>query len=160
MDALALLFELDSQGQTGTHATALLSKAVKDAGGTVAENAAGRHTHVVRPRAQHHGGAQLVGGTQECSVLWVLACLEAKEVLPVGAHPAYRPAGPVAAPAGGAPAPEVCVTGFAGARRAAAVSLLQSLGVRTNLSFNPKCPPDLLLAEDVGAESAKTAAAR
>jgi hypothetical protein len=130
-----------------------LTLAVKRLGGNVAvspDDAA--ITHLVQ--SQEDVGFELVAGVQRCSLLWVLACCEAGDLLPLGAHPLYRP--PSSAVRG---ARSVCVTGFTGARRMVFAALLEALGANVSMKLTLSNQP-VLVANDLATRSAKLDAAR
>lgn len=134
-----------------------LASAFLHLGGAVATDV---HDHAITHVVQQHVHQPLRGAcahAKRCSVVWVLACCEANEVLPAD-HPLYRPFMAKSAPAAGDAT--VCLTGFVTERRAVVAALLASLGTTVTLRFDPSSPPSLLVVHDVCALSPKIAAAR
>ena len=145
----------DHHAQTLHHK---IRNVVEDAGATVVESIADA-SHVIVPHTERRAFKEAEAkGKLICSPVWLIACLQASEILDTSAHHLYRPM-PGESIEGISNVRQASITGFVGLERLLAQVALMSMGCEFSLQYDPK-RTSLLVSNDVDDTSRKAEAAR
>lgn len=156
---LSDLVDGDQSGAVSKAVTQVLAALTKAQITLVAEPSEATHV-VVSNEQQAKRLTNLKPGTEVCSILWLCASVDAKQPLPINAHPLYKPF--KCAALEGADMQAACISGFSSKdfSRRLAVILLRAMGFLPVLALSLEQLPAVLVVADVSEDSDKIGAAR